>query len=149
VSWKVNAATLSSWREVFLANGLAGLKSREVESRDEKNTTAEGAGSQRNPNAWAAATLHSRRYRYPLASIQSEHRAGVTMGELGRSSATTAIRISCLKEISTPLPGTNNSLFFNRLIPNHRLNPRYPSIPRVDDRGRIINFILHLTAATS
>jgi hypothetical protein len=33
---KVNAATLSSWREVFLANGLAGLKSREVDARDEK-----------------------------------------------------------------------------------------------------------------
>jgi hypothetical protein len=33
---RVNAATLSSWREVFLANGLAGLKSREVDARDEK-----------------------------------------------------------------------------------------------------------------
>jgi transposase len=33
---KVNAATLSSWRDVFLANGLAGLKSREVDARDEK-----------------------------------------------------------------------------------------------------------------
>jgi transposase len=32
----VNAATLSSWREVFLSNGLAGLKSREVDARDEK-----------------------------------------------------------------------------------------------------------------
>ena len=33
---KVNATTLSSWRDVFLANGLAGLKSREVDARDEK-----------------------------------------------------------------------------------------------------------------
>ena len=33
---KVNAATLSSWREVFLATGFAGLKSREVDARDEK-----------------------------------------------------------------------------------------------------------------
>lgn len=33
---KVNAATLSSWREVFLASGIAGLKSREVDARDEK-----------------------------------------------------------------------------------------------------------------
>jgi transposase-like protein len=33
---KVNAATLSGWRDVFLENGLAGLKSREVDSRDEK-----------------------------------------------------------------------------------------------------------------
>ena len=33
---RVNAATLSSWRDVFLANGLAGLKSREIDARDEK-----------------------------------------------------------------------------------------------------------------
>ena len=33
---RVNAATLSSWREMFLANGLAGLKSRETDARDEK-----------------------------------------------------------------------------------------------------------------
>jgi hypothetical protein len=33
---KVNAATLSGWRDIFLENGLAGLKSREVDSRDEK-----------------------------------------------------------------------------------------------------------------
>ena len=33
---KVNAATLSSWREVFLASGLTGLKSRELDSRDHK-----------------------------------------------------------------------------------------------------------------
>ena len=33
---KVTASTLSEWREVFLANELAGLKSREVDSRDEK-----------------------------------------------------------------------------------------------------------------
>jgi transposase len=33
---RVNAATLSSWREAFLANGLAGLKSRDVDARDEK-----------------------------------------------------------------------------------------------------------------
>jgi transposase len=33
---KVNAATLSSWRDAFLASGLAGLKSREVDERDEK-----------------------------------------------------------------------------------------------------------------
>ncbi len=30
---RVNAATLSSWREVFLANGLAGLKSRDADAR--------------------------------------------------------------------------------------------------------------------
>ena len=33
---RLNAATLSSLREVFLANGLAGLKSRETDARDEK-----------------------------------------------------------------------------------------------------------------
>jgi transposase-like protein len=33
---KVNAATLSGWRDVFLESGLAGLKSREVDVRDEK-----------------------------------------------------------------------------------------------------------------
>jgi len=33
---KVTAATLSEWREVFLANGVAGLKSREVDGRDEQ-----------------------------------------------------------------------------------------------------------------
>lgn len=33
---KVNAATLSGWRDIFLENGLAGLKSREVDTRDEK-----------------------------------------------------------------------------------------------------------------
>jgi hypothetical protein len=33
---KVNASTLSSWRDVFLANCLAGLKSRELDGRDEK-----------------------------------------------------------------------------------------------------------------
>jgi transposase len=33
---KVTASTLSEWREVFLASGLAGLKSREVDGRDEQ-----------------------------------------------------------------------------------------------------------------
>jgi hypothetical protein len=33
---RVNAARLSCWREVFLANGLAGLKGREIDARDEK-----------------------------------------------------------------------------------------------------------------
>lgn len=33
---RVNAASLSSWRDAFLANGLAGLKSREVDARGEK-----------------------------------------------------------------------------------------------------------------
>ena len=33
---RLNAATLSSWRDVFLVNGLAGLKSRETDARDEK-----------------------------------------------------------------------------------------------------------------
>lgn len=33
---KVTAATLSGWRDRFLANGLAGLKSREVDGRDEQ-----------------------------------------------------------------------------------------------------------------
>lgn len=32
---KVTAATLSQWREVCLSNGLAGLKIREVDGRDE------------------------------------------------------------------------------------------------------------------
>lgn len=40
---KVTAATLSSWREVFLANGLAGLKSREVDGRDDKITQLQKA----------------------------------------------------------------------------------------------------------
>jgi transposase len=40
---KVTAAMLSSWREVFLANGLAGLKSREVDARDEKITQLQKA----------------------------------------------------------------------------------------------------------
>ena len=33
---RVNAATLSSWRDVFLASGLAGLKNRGIHARDEK-----------------------------------------------------------------------------------------------------------------
>jgi len=33
---RVTAATLSSWREIFLAQGVAGLKSREGDARDEK-----------------------------------------------------------------------------------------------------------------
>jgi transposase len=33
---KVNAATLSSWRKVLPASGLADLKSREVDARFEK-----------------------------------------------------------------------------------------------------------------
>lgn len=33
---KVNAATLSAWRETFLESGVAGLKSRDVDARDEK-----------------------------------------------------------------------------------------------------------------
>jgi len=40
---KVNAATLSSWREVFLASGLSGLKSRELDGRDEKITQLQKA----------------------------------------------------------------------------------------------------------
>lgn len=40
---KVTASTLSEWREVFLANGLAGLKSREVDGRDEKIAALEKA----------------------------------------------------------------------------------------------------------
>ena len=40
---KVTAATLSEWREVFLANGIAGLKCREVDRRDEKIAALEKA----------------------------------------------------------------------------------------------------------
>ncbi|MCC5870216.1 MAG: helix-turn-helix domain-containing protein [Gammaproteobacteria bacterium] len=40
---KVTAATLSQWREVFLANGMAGLKSRETDARDEKIAKLEKA----------------------------------------------------------------------------------------------------------
>jgi hypothetical protein len=40
---KVTAARLSAWREVFLANRLAGLKSREVDGRDEKIAALEKA----------------------------------------------------------------------------------------------------------
>ena len=40
---KGTAATLSGWRDVFLANGLAGLKSREVDGRDEKIAALEKA----------------------------------------------------------------------------------------------------------
>lgn len=40
---KVTAATLSEWRDVFLANGIAGLKSREVDGRDEKIAALEKA----------------------------------------------------------------------------------------------------------
>jgi hypothetical protein len=40
---RVTAATLSEWREVFLANGLAGLKSREVDGRDEQIATLKKA----------------------------------------------------------------------------------------------------------
>jgi len=40
---RVNAATLSCWREVFLANGLAGLRSRETDARREDQSAAEGA----------------------------------------------------------------------------------------------------------
>lgn len=34
---RLNAATLSSWREVFLANGLAGLKSRETDPETKRS----------------------------------------------------------------------------------------------------------------
>ena len=40
---KVTAATLSGWRDVFLANGLLGLKSREVDFRDDKIVALEKA----------------------------------------------------------------------------------------------------------
>jgi transposase-like protein len=43
---KVTAAPLSQWREVFLANGLAGLKSRERDARDEKIAQLEKALAQ-------------------------------------------------------------------------------------------------------
>jgi len=33
---KVTAAKLSEWREAFLASGMAGLKAREVDARDEE-----------------------------------------------------------------------------------------------------------------
>lgn len=33
---KVTAAKLSGWREAFLASGMAGLKAREVDARDEE-----------------------------------------------------------------------------------------------------------------
>jgi len=40
---RVTAATLSEWREVFLASGIAGLKSREIDGRDEKIAALEKA----------------------------------------------------------------------------------------------------------
>jgi len=40
---KVTAETLSEWREVFLASGIAGPKSREVDGRDEKIAALEKA----------------------------------------------------------------------------------------------------------
>jgi len=40
---KVTAATLSEWRDVFLANAVAGLKSREVDGRDDKIAALEKA----------------------------------------------------------------------------------------------------------
>jgi len=40
---KVNAATLSAWRETFLESGIAGLKSRQVDARDEKIAQLEKA----------------------------------------------------------------------------------------------------------
>jgi hypothetical protein len=39
----INAATLSSWRDAFLANGVTGLKSPEVDARDEKFGTPQKA----------------------------------------------------------------------------------------------------------
>ncbi|MFN9739656.1 MAG: transposase [Pseudomonadota bacterium] len=33
---KVTAAKLSEWREAFLASGMAGLKAREADARDEE-----------------------------------------------------------------------------------------------------------------
>lgn len=44
---RVDAATLSSWREVFPANGLAGLKSRESDARDEKISQLQKALAER------------------------------------------------------------------------------------------------------
>jgi hypothetical protein len=40
---KVTAATLSEWRDTFLAHGIVGLKSREADSRDEKIAALEKA----------------------------------------------------------------------------------------------------------
>jgi transposase len=40
---RVTAATLSEWRDIFLANGIAGLKSREIDGRDEKIAALEKA----------------------------------------------------------------------------------------------------------
>lgn len=40
---KVTASTLSQWRELFVANGPAELKSREVDGRDEKIAAMEKA----------------------------------------------------------------------------------------------------------
>jgi hypothetical protein len=34
---RVTAATLSEWRDIFLANGIAGLKSREIDGRGGKS----------------------------------------------------------------------------------------------------------------
>jgi hypothetical protein len=39
----MTASTLSEWREVFPGNALAGLKSREVDGRDEKIAALEKA----------------------------------------------------------------------------------------------------------
>jgi len=40
---RVTAATLSEWRDTFLANGIVGLKSREVDDRDGKIAALEKA----------------------------------------------------------------------------------------------------------
>jgi hypothetical protein len=40
---KVTAATLSEWRDVFLASGITGMKSRELDSRDAKIAALEKA----------------------------------------------------------------------------------------------------------
>ena len=70
---KVTAATLSEWREVFLANALAGLKSREVDGRDEKIVALEKALAETAPDlliSWAINVVYERKVG-PLASGKS------------------------------------------------------------------------------
>jgi len=70
---KVNAATLSSWREVFPANGLTGLKSRETDAREEKINQLQKALAETALNLEISREINRvyARKHGPLASGQS------------------------------------------------------------------------------
>lgn len=83
--------------------------------RGNENTAATMHAS-RSTDASSACISQSTAKNCPLASIGSERRSGVTMGEPVREPEIFASKLSDLRAISAPLPGTNNYLLFKNLI---------------------------------